>query len=355
MAMGNTAEISNNPAGLKLSTAITHPRTFWKTLPRRTLFSNEMKGHPQGRYLVKLAMILGYPIQYVVRKLKARSLQAQAGYTVNPVEGYCKLDCNQLPGFARIQDLCREIFQARLPEFEVIAANQATGKDFLADFLYDEDLRDHPEIVDFALNEAFLSMASRYLGGVPVLRRLTVFYSNNQNYEELIRSQLFHVDGEDIKQLKFFINLYDVNNEEDGPFTLLPAAQTGQFLDGYRKRHGALPKSNRYQDAEVLENFSDSNWIRGIGPAGSGLAVDTSRCLHYGSRIAPEHSRLILFMQYVSYHNIAECKLNTIESSRFEKNSPRQLALTPRIAHPFAYYYTNPLLASSKAKPINGI
>jgi hypothetical protein len=348
--MGNAGELLNNNAKLKLSTAITHPRTFWKTLPRRTLFSNEMKGHPQGRYLVKLAIILGYPTQYILRKLKARSLKAKAGYRVDPVAGYSKLDCSQLPNFSRIRDLCRDIFQARLPEFEVIAANQATGKDFLADFLYDEDLRDHPEIVDFALNDAFLSMSAQYLGGVPVLRRLTVFYSNNQNYEELIRSQLFHVDGDDIKQLKFFINLYDVNDEADGPFTLLPASLTDQFLDGYRKRHGELPKSNRYQDAEVFENFPESNLVKGIGPAGQGLVVDTSRCLHYGSRIAPGHSRLVLFLQYVSYHNIAECKLNTIDGSRFEKNSPQQLALMPRIAHPFAYYYTNPLLDANKTK-----
>jgi len=302
-----------------------------------------MKEHPQGRYLVKLAIILGYPTQYIWRKFQASKLKIQAGCQVDAKKGYCKLDCEALSGFAETLDLCRALFQQRLPQFETIAANQPTGKDFMADLLYDEDLRDHPEIVEFALNEAFLAMSTQYLGGVPVLRRISMLYSNHREYEDLIRSQLFHVDGDDIKQLKFFINLHDVQDELDGPFTFLSAEYTAKFLQQYRKRHGALPASNRYSDEEVFQDFMPSTLQRGIGKTGEGLAVDTSRCLHYGSRIAPGHFRLVLFLQYVSYHNIAECKLNTIDHRRFFENSPRNLALKPRISYPFAHHYSNPL------------
>jgi hypothetical protein len=355
MVMSSSTETSESkikfkPANLFKHPAITHPRSFLSSIPRRTVFSNKMKEHPQGRYLVKFATILGHPFQYALRKSQAFPLKTRTGYQVDAVNGYCKLHCGELPGFTKVLDLCRNIFQERLPQFELIAANQATGKDYMADMLYDQDLRDHPEIIDFALQDAFLAMASDYLGGVPVLRRVTMFYSNHRNYDDLIRSQLFHVDGEDIKQLKFFINLYDVQDEQDGPFTFMPAKPTAEFLKHYRKTHGALPESNRYRDEEVFADYSPAQLIRGLGKTGEGLAVDTSRCLHYGSRIASGHFRLILFMQYVSYHNIAECKLNTIESHRFPENSPQRLALTPRISHPFAYYYTNPLLSGKKDK-----
>jgi hypothetical protein len=204
-------------------------------------------------------------------------------------------------------------------------------------------LQEHPQLVDFALNPAFLNMATRYLGGVPVLRRVTVFYSSARGYEDLIRSQLFHCDGEDIKQLKFFINLYDVG-ESDGPFTFVPAHLTDHLLKKYKQKHGALPKSNRYQDEEVFEFVPESELVYGTGKAGDGLAVDTSRCMHYGSRLQADRFRLIYFLQYVSYHNVAECKLNTMDAHRFEEGTQQKLALTPRIAHPFAHYYHNPLL-----------
>jgi hypothetical protein len=351
--MGNFSDSTQMNSGFNLTklfkhTAFTHPRTFIRSIPRLILFNNEMKEHPQGRYLVKLAMILGHPIQYVLRKVHAKPLAVQDRFKVNPVQGYCKLDCKILPDYEKVQALCRRIFEERLPHFDVIATNQATGKDYMADFLYDEDLRDHPELIDFALNDQFLAMATEYLGGVPVLRRVTMFYSNNQNYEELIRSQLFHVDGEDIKQLKFFINLYDVKDEQDGPFSFLPADVTARFFENYRQKHGALPKSNRYKDSEVFDFASPSLIQKGLGEAGTGLAVDTSKCLHYGSRIAQGHFRVVFFMQYVSYHNLAECKLNTISNGRYKDDPVRKLALTPRISHPFAYYYKNPLLSLQK-------
>jgi hypothetical protein len=210
----------------------------------------------------------------------------------------------------------------------------------MADLIYDEDLLENPHIVDFALSDPILNMATEYLGEVPVLRRVAMLLSTNRS-EALIRSQLFHYDGEDIRQLKFFINLMDVS-EADGPFTFLPAHKTKKVIDSYLKKHKHIPASNRFPDEEIFSRCAESDVNQVTGPAGKAAAVDTSRCLHFGSRVTPGRARLILFLQYVSYHNLAECKLNTLDSARFPQNSIQRLATTPRIQHGMGHFYKRP-------------
>ena len=79
---------------------------------------------------------------------------------------------------------------------------------------------------------------------------------------------------------------------DSGAFTFLPSRATSGSL-----RHRGLLKT--INDADVFREVSPEQLVVASGPPGSGCMVDTSRCLHQGSR-ARERPRLVFQFQYVS-------------------------------------------------------
>ena len=158
---------------------------------------------------------------------------------------------------------------------------------FYRHLLKDEDLRRNPDLVEFALSEKMLGPVTQYLGMVPYLTRVDLVYSVSRGTDEKIESQLFHLDHEGLRQVKYFIYVYDVD-EPEGPFTFLPADTSFRVVNdvrAWRKRHGGRDvESRRYLDDEITAVNAAQDIVAVKGPAGSGVAVDTSRCLHLGSR-----------------------------------------------------------------------
>ena len=151
-----------------------------------------------------------------------------------------------------------------------------------------QDLLDHPEIMDVALNEDILRAAAAYYGQVPRLYRVAVWWSPPN--DTLQGSQLFHYDGLDNRQAKVFINLKEVT-PESGPLYFLDAAQSDEFdaKVGYSKA--------RIADEDVFSIFKPGDLHSAAGPAGEAFILDTGRCLHYGSRKNSE-GRLIFMINY---------------------------------------------------------
>ena len=200
---------------------------------------------------------------------------------------------------------------------------------FLRNLLNDKDLRRNPELVDFALSDPVLGMAARYLGAVPYLCRVDVVYSLPRASDDNIASQLFHVDPEGLTQVKFFIHLYDVG-EPEGPFTFIPADETTRILAAIRalRRQQGKPHVGRYLDEEVDAVGGTGSIVRLKGPTGSGVAIDTSRCLHMGSRVQPGAFRLCLYLQYCT---TAE-QTNLFDVGRYKKDQVRTLAIEHSVA-----------------------
>ena len=82
--------------------------------------------------------------------------------------------------------------------------------DYLRNLLSNDDLRQYPLLVDFALSDAAMGMAAGYLGTIPHLNRVDLLYSIPRESDDKVSSQLFHVDPEGLTQVKFFINVFDV-------------------------------------------------------------------------------------------------------------------------------------------------
>jgi hypothetical protein len=137
-----------------------------------------------------------------------------------------------------------------------------------------------------------VDLATAYMGAVPVLSSARLWWTPPN--DSVQQSQLYHSDGEDDRQLKFFFNLFDVT-EDAGPLTFLPADVSAQV----RRRLGYV--SGKLDDETIAAAAGSLDPVRATGPAGSGVALDTSRCLHYGSR-RNTVGRLVLMFQFTSFY-----------------------------------------------------
>jgi hypothetical protein len=174
---------------------------------------------------------------------------------------------------------------------------------------------------------ALLGAATRYLGMVPYLSRVDLMYSLPRGSDDNIASQLFHLDHEGVTQLKMFIHLFDVG-EREGPFTFIPADATMRIVNDVRmlrKRRGSGQEIElrRYSDEEIATVNASADIVTVKGPVGAGVAVDTSRCLHLGSRVEEGTFRLCLYLQYCTTHELT----NVYDVARFQHDPIRYLAV----------------------------
>lgn len=147
-------------------------------------------------------------------------------------------------------------------------------------------------ILRFALRDDVLAAVSAYLGVIPFLTTVSVFFSDAVE-GDFTSSQLHHCDGDDIRQIKVFIYCTDVD-EASGPLTVLDAKASARVrrATGYQYRQ-------RLTDAQVQAVVGTGREYAILGPAGTAAFVDTSRCFHFGSRVSPAAPpRLVTMVQY---------------------------------------------------------
>ena len=197
------------------------------------------------------------------------------------------------PGaFAETDDVVREAQQA-LKQFD--ATTPPAGKNrkrFLQNVLDASTLTQESAAVRFALRDDVIAAVSAYLRIVPFLTSIQVFHSDTIEGVPT-SSQLFHCDGDDVTQVKVFIYCSDVD-AASGPLTVLDADATTevQRATRYWYRH-------RLTDDQVEQVVGTGHQHPILGPAGTAAFVDTSRCFHFGSRVAPGASaRLVTMIQY---------------------------------------------------------
>jgi hypothetical protein len=147
-------------------------------------------------------------------------------------------------------------------------------------------------VMRFALREDVLNAVSRYLGVIPFLSTISVLFSDVVKGAPT-SSQLHHCDGDDVTQVKVFVYCSDVN-PGSGPLTLLPADDSERVRRAVRYHY-----RQRLTDQQVAEVVGAGREVPVLGPSGTAVFVDTSKCFHYGSRVAVEAPpRLVTMIQY---------------------------------------------------------
>lgn len=286
-----------------------------------------------GRAALRALEVASAPLEYLQRRRAAVACTGDAPPLKMPDDaGYLVLPPDAFAGTSAALASCRQLFEIKKAEADGAALNatartKGRKKEFLKNLLDDEDLRRHPELVEFALQEGLLAAVSAYLGVVPRLTRIDLVYSVPREQQDLVASQLFHQDPEGLTQAKVFIYVFDVG-EEQGPLMLVPAGTSERLVQAIARRRRATgePNERRYFDREIESEGGRDAIVRVTGPAGTGVIVDTSRCLHAGSRVQPGAFRLCLFIQYCTTPEPG----NQFDIDRFARDRVRRLALTQR-------------------------
>lgn len=205
---------------------------------------------------------------------------------ISPTEGYQLFSPDTFHELPKIVIACQAVFTRHAAE---IADVEAYNKPYFFNILTADDLRQYPVLLDFALSAPVIEAVTGYLGQIPRLHSIGVFYSAVN--DSIAGSQMYHVDGDALAQVKCFVNIWDVG-PGGGAFTFLPKSQTSFSLRS-RGLLKAIP------DQDVYRLVPQEKQVSVVGPPGSGVFADTSRCLHQGSR-AREKPRLVFQFQYVT-------------------------------------------------------
>ena len=296
-----------------------------------------------GRALLRAANMARSPREIRHRTRLGAAYIAQLGEKsppfIDPRTGYRLLSPSTTGELDQVVSTCRRLFERKKQDIDERLSGLATWtperrekflaqkQSFLRYLLDDDDLRQHAEIVDFALSDRLLGAATRYLGMVPYLSRVDLMYSLPRGTGDNIASQLFHLDHEGVSQVKAFIHVYSVG-DRDGPFTFIPAGATTRIVNDIRrlrKQRGshADVESRRYSDEEIAAVAGTEAIVTVKGPTGAGVVVDTSRCLHLGSRVEEGAFRLCLYLQYCTTRELT----NVYDVARFENDPVRYLAV----------------------------
>lgn len=170
-------------------------------------------------------------------------------------------------------------------------------KDFLRSYNLDVSKNENHIFLKFLFKDDLINKVVGYLGKDITLANVSILYSENKTFEEG-RSQNMHMDGEDIKQIKIFLYISDVD-EFSGPLTVINKKYSKILYNKVDQKRFIKKKTVRVSD-EFLEKFSMMNNVNPlIGKKGTINLVDTSNCYHFGSRPG-SNPRYVLMYQLLS-------------------------------------------------------
>ena len=237
-------------------------------------------------------VVLLNPLEFLSRVKHGRKMSSKAGWEVLDDDGFCLADMRNFAPAKRCLKFCHSVIKD--VDFDEMA--RKSKKPFLVTYDLDQNDSANLPVTEFALHPQVLGTVSRYIGSMPVLLKSSIWYSNGEDCHG--RSQLFHLDGEDVRTIKLLLMLDDVD-ELTRPFTVLPAKKSAE---AYRllKRDGRIKIRNEKIPDEVFFSFTEkSNIVPLVGYAGTAAFVDPTRCYHFGSRKGKK-PRWLLMLHYQS-------------------------------------------------------
>lgn len=218
-------------------------------------------------------------------------------------DGFCKIDA--LTDDEQLSELAAHS-QALLRQKDHVESENKSKKFWIR--LSDIDKHKNPlstsnPLVKFAIQPQILSMVSSYFGEAAYLRYAILTYSQFTE-ADYSKSQLWHYDRDDVKMLKIFVYLSDVEQIEDGPFTFIRKQNSKKIPNTFFLSH--------LEDEKVYSHLPKTEIKNIYGTRLSAFAVDTSKCYHMGSRIYKGHSRLLYTALFTAAPSIYKASSNNI-------------------------------------------
>lgn len=244
------------------------------------------------------------PSDYIERRRMARELLANSRWRgfMPKDKGYCFIDPAIIPSLGSAVKAAQALQGKREKDF---VHTDAKAEAFRTGILSAEDLKTHPEMMEFALDRNMIEIVSDYLGTLPRLWGADFMYSIAKS-EDAHNSQLWHLDKPEVNYIQVFICLNEIG-DKNGPFTFLPAGPSQRVCEETGYHHRSSLGNGRMVDEEFNQHRKTDPLVSLIGKPGSALIVDTSRCLHFGARIK-EGYRSMLGFRYAPAHRMRQQK-----------------------------------------------
>ena len=249
------------------------------TVERRLAYTNSRRAANRDRDAERIAL--------------AERFAARTGPHIPPDKGYLVLPAGTLI------DLVEPVVAAGNAVIETFGHNGLVEHGGKSDFIARGFLPESAFAIDspyfrLALDERIVGPISAYLGVVPVLTEVDLWYSvHHQNAPK--RSQLWHMDSDDTTLIKLWVHLSDVDSRS-GPLTAISAGDSARLAHAVGYNYG---DGYRLADDRVNELFGPEHQVSFVGPRGTLDFIDTCRCFHFGSRVSPDgEPRRLLMVEY---------------------------------------------------------
>ena len=202
-------------------------------------------------------------------------------------DGWARDDSHMLPHLNKILDAASRIISER-------SGQRTSDKGAYRSYFQDiwnttTDPWDYPEFLDFGTSSDLLYTVCHYLQTIPVLSTTLPsgirFVESNHAFDDKPDtphdSQLFHIDYYSLPNVYVLVLLEDTT-EENGPWKFIPKAASQRIKEelGYWRTR----KGYRISDEDIFNHIAEDEVISFTGKQGSVLFIESSGCLHYGSR-----------------------------------------------------------------------
>jgi hypothetical protein len=241
--------------------------------------------------------IIKRPLNYILRRHNYKKLINSDKNILDMSKGYSKFSISNIPNVENALKILEDIYREKVNDiyFKKKILNQKLN----INLLEKNDYKKHPQVNEFILNDLFLKIAAKYLKNTPIIAAVEFWLSsNNQN---ITQSQKWHIDGEDKKQIKFFIPIVNISNE-NGPTQFVDKINTRKILNSYNSnKEKYLSIRSGDLSARIPDDLVEEKYINvGLLDKFQCLALDTCSCLHMGSRIESSTAkRLVLMIQFI--------------------------------------------------------
>ena len=150
-----------------------------------------------------------------------------------------------------------------------------------------------PTIQKIVSDPKILEIAQDYLGTLPVLDFVAMWWHTKSSNPDKEAAQYFHFDMDRLRWVKFFFYITDVG-PDNGPHVFVPTSHSDSGLPFALRKNGYT----RLDDEQVRKHFKEESWRTFVGPKGSMIVEDT-RGLHKGKHVGTG-DRLIFQIQFTS-------------------------------------------------------
>ena len=236
----------------------------------------------------------------------AQEMASLAPYEVRNSDGYLVVPDADFPQLPYMINHANQV----VAENDVEKLRKNKKAQLMTGLLKKDTLNVDNPFVEFATSEAIVSTVSNYLGMIPVLTKIDIWYSKATGSQTFQNSQLHHCDFESYRQLKLFIYCTDVP-KESGPLVLIDAENSDKIQKKIDYRFG-----QKVEDRIIDPVCPPEQQLVATGSKGNMIFADTSRCFHYGSRVAGEGvPRIVILLQYLRPQSF-------LLPLKFQNNSP---------------------------------